>query len=53
MVFSEASSFEGKTADKDARLWAENREVEVKKLLDSGRSLEPLSVAEGMLGYIK
>ncbi len=53
VVFSEASSFEGKTAGKDARLWAANREIEVKKLLDSGRSLESISVAEGMLRYIK
>lgn len=52
VVFSEASSFEGRTADKDARLWAANREAEVKRKLGSGKSLVQLSIAEGMARYI-
>lgn len=52
VVFSEASSFEGRSAYKDARLWAANREVEIKRKLESGKSLVQLSVAEGMARYV-
>ncbi len=52
VVFSEASSFEGRTAAKDARLWAANREIEVKKSLNSGRELVSMSVAEAMIRYL-
>ncbi|WP_063334104.1 site-specific integrase [Marinomonas sp. TW1] len=52
VVFSEASSFEGKSASKNAKLWAANREAEVKRKLESGKSLVQLSVAEGMARYV-
>jgi integrase len=53
VVFSEASSFEGRTAAKDAKLWALNREAEVKRSLNLGRSFDSFSISEGMLKYIE
>lgn len=53
VVFSENEKFEGRGAEKTARLWASNREAEVKKLLDSGKSITNITVAEGMTRYLK
>jgi Phage integrase family. len=52
-AFSEAKSFEGRGAEKNARLWAANREAEVKKLLANGKSLSDLSIAQAMARYLK
>jgi integrase len=53
VVFSEASSFEGRTAAKDAKLWAINREAEVKRSLSLGRSFDSFSIAQGMIKYLE
>ena len=53
VVFEEAESFSGKGARKTAELWATNRENEVKKLLNSGKIISKLTVADGMARYLK
>ncbi|RBO82588.1 site-specific integrase [Marinomonas aquiplantarum] len=52
VVFSESEAFEGRNAQRDAELWANVRESEIKRRLDSGKSLVQLSVAEGMSRYL-
>ena len=51
-VFSEAQSFTGPRALKDAKLWAGNREQEVKLMLSSGKSLDRMTVAQGIERYL-
>jgi len=52
-VFEEVQTFSGRGARKLAEIWAANKEVEVKKLLDSGKSISNLTVGEGMARYLK
>tara|TARA_R110001606_G_scaffold119955_1_gene251430 strand:+ start:216 stop:1358 length:1143 start_codon:yes stop_codon:yes gene_type:complete len=52
VVFSESEAFEGRNAQKNAEIWANAREAEINRKLDSGKSLVQLSVAEGMARYV-
>lgn len=42
----------GEQYSENAEIWANAREAEVKRKLDSGKSLVQLSVAEGMVRYV-
>jgi integrase len=52
VVFNESEAFEGRGAQKNAEIWANAREAEIKRQLDSGKSLVQLSVAESMARYV-
>lgn len=53
VVFEEIQTFSGRGAKKFAEIWAANKEAEIKKLLDSGKSISRLSASEGMARYLK